>query len=60
MREEEFKKYIDKIYNIGLKNGGIEMKNKILKKINRDYSLVCIKNPIDLIVKILKVINKVK
>jgi len=35
MTEEELKKITDEIYNIGFKNGGIEMKNKILKTINR-------------------------
>lgn len=57
---EEDKKIVDEIYEIGVKNGGIEMKNKILKKINRDWTLVTIKKPMDLIIKILKIINKIK
>jgi hypothetical protein len=33
---EELKKYLDKVYAIGFKNGQIEMKNRVLIKINVD------------------------
>lgn len=59
MSEEELKAYLDKVYAIGFKNGQIEMKNKVLKKINRDWDLILIKKPMDLIMEILKKVNKI-
>lgn len=58
---KEFKAFADEVYKTGLKHGGIEMKNKILKSINRDWKLVSSnKTPAGLIVEILKKINKIK
>ncbi len=58
-RAEETKEIADKIYDVGFRNGQIDMKNKVLKKINRDWSLVTIKKPMDLVVKILKKVNRI-
>ena len=58
--EPEWKEAADKIYAIGFRNGQIEMKNKVLMKINRDWSLVTIRQPMDLIMEILKKVNKIK
>jgi hypothetical protein len=55
---EEMKKVSDQIYSFGVQNGSREMKNKILKKITRDFSLPTMKNPRELFVKILKIIDK--
>lgn len=60
MKEKELKTAMDRVYAIGFKNGQIEMKNKILKKINRDWKIVVIKNPMDLIMHILKSVNRIK
>jgi hypothetical protein len=60
MDEKELKAYLDKVYAIGFKNGQIEMKNKVLVKINRDWDLVAIKQPIDLIMEIIKKVDKVR
>lgn len=57
-RNKETREVADKIYAVGFKNGQIEMKNKVLKKINRDWTLVTIKRPMELAMKILKMINK--
>jgi len=57
MKEEELKKYLDEVYAIGFKNGQIEMRNKILKSINRDWKLM---SNADLTVKLLKKINCLK
>ena len=57
MKEEELKKGLDKVYTIGFKNGQIEMRNKVLKSINRDYSLLPNAN---LMVKLMKKINRLK
>ena len=40
MNEKELKRVMDKIYTTGFRNGRIDMKNKILKQINRDWSLL--------------------
>lgn len=40
MTEKQLKKGFDEVYNIGFKNGQIEMRNKVLKHINRDWSLI--------------------
>lgn len=53
--DKEAKKIADKIYKVGLKNGSILMKNKILKRLNRDWTL-----PVNLMIKVLKIINKIK
>ncbi len=57
MTEEEIKKYLDEVYAVGFKNGQIEMRNKILKSINRDWSLVA---HVDVMVKLMKKINRIK
>lgn len=57
MEEEEIKKGLDEVYAVGFKNGQIEMRNKILKSINRDWSLVM---HVDLMVKLMKKINRIK
>lgn len=57
MNGEEFKKELDKIYAIGFKNGQIEMKNKILKSINRDWTLI---PDAILVIKLLKKISNIK
>lgn len=57
MKEEEIKKGLDKVYDVGFKNGQIEMRNKILKSINRDWSLIM--NGA-LMVKLMKKINRLK
>jgi len=58
--DKETKEIADKIYKVGFRNGGIAMKSKILKKINRDWKLSTAKTSAGLIVEILKVINKIK
>ncbi len=54
------KKKLDEVYNIGVKNGSILMKNEILKKLNRDWKLFTTASELKLMVKILKKINKIK
>lgn len=51
------KKHLDEVYSIGFRNGQIEMRNKVLKSINRDRSLVLDAN---LMVKLMKKINKLR
>ena len=51
------KKHLDGIYSVGFKNGQIEMRNKVLKSINRDYSLL---PNADLMIKLMKKINKLR
>lgn len=58
--EKEVKDVMDEVYNIGLKNGRIEMKNKILKSLNRDWKLFSTAPQVDLLIKILKKINRIK
>lgn len=60
MEQDELKRNLDKIYKVGFKNGQIEMKNKVLKKINRNWNLLRIKNPLDLAIEIIKIIDKIK
>jgi hypothetical protein len=55
--QEEVKKALDEVYAVGFRNGQIEMKNKILKSINRDWSLIT--NP-SLMVKLMKKIQHLK
>lgn len=56
--ERELKEKLDEVYNIGVKNGRIEMKNKILKSINRDWKLFTTAPEMHLLVKVLKKINR--
>ena len=58
MSEEEIKAGLDKVYKTGFRNGGIEKKNKILRSLNRDWKLFRTKTELDLLVKVLKKINK--
>lgn len=58
--KNETKEIADKIYAVGFKNGQIEMKNKVLKTINRDWDLITIKRPMDLIMRVLKKVNKIR
>jgi hypothetical protein len=60
MNEKDLKEKLDEIYNIGVKNGGIEMKNKILKSLNRDWKLFSEAPKVSFLMKILKKINKIK
>lgn len=57
MKEDEVKKYLDEVYGIGFKNGQIEMRNKILKFMNRDYDLL---PNVDLMVKLMKKIDRLR
>jgi len=50
-------KALDEVYAIGFKNGQIEMRNKILKSINRDWSLI---TNADLMIKVMKKIQRLK
>jgi len=54
---KELKEGLDEVYAIGFKNGQIEMRNKILKYINRDYSLI---TNAELMIKLMKKISKLK
>ncbi len=58
--DKETKEIADKIYAVGFRNGQLEMRNKVLKRINRDRDLITIKSPMDLIMRILKTVNKIK
>ncbi len=60
MNEEELKEGMDKVYAIGFKNGRIDMKNKILKSLNRDWKLFSSFTQVDLLIDILKKIQKLK
>lgn len=53
MRKED----LDEAYSIGFRNGQIEMRNKVLKSINRDWSLL---PNADLVIKLMKKINKLR
>jgi hypothetical protein len=57
MNEETLKEAMDEVYGIGFKNGQIEMRNKILKSINRDWSLI---PNVDLMIKLMKKINRIR
>lgn len=57
LMEEDLKKGFAEVYAFGFKNGQIEMRNKILKAINTDWSLM--KNA-DLTIQLMKKINKIK
>jgi len=56
--EQELKKKLDEVYDVGVKNGRIEMKNKILKSLNRDWKLFSTIAEVKLLVKVLKKINR--
>lgn len=58
MKEEELKKYMEEVYLIGFKNGQIEMKNRVLIKLNRDVNFWTSKNNANFLVTLLKTINK--
>lgn len=61
MKEVTFiatKQKLDEVYNIGLRNGGIDMKNKVLKSLNRDWKLFTTASELKLLVKVLKKINR--
>ena len=58
MKEEDLIKLADEIYAVGFKNGQIEMKNKVLKRINRDWTLIVMKT-VDALIMILKGVNKI-
>lgn len=57
MSEEELKKGLDEVYAVGFRNGQIEMRNKILKSINRDWRLI---PNFVLMVSLMKKINRLK
>ncbi len=58
--DKALKENLDEVYSVGFRNGQIEMKNKVLKAINRDWSLVTIKKPLDVAMKIMKKVNSLK
>ena len=60
MKEKTLKQGMDEVYSIGLKNGSIEMKNKIMKSLNRDWKLFRTTEEIRMLIKVLKKINKIK
>lgn len=60
MDKKELKAKLDEVYNLGIKNGGLLMKNKILKSLNRDWKLFLTKSELDLLIKILKKIDKIQ
>lgn len=60
MTEKQLKEKLDQVYRVGRRNGSIEMKSKILKSLNRDWSLFRTKSELDLCIKILKKINRLK
>lgn len=53
------KKSADKIYAMGYRNGQIEMKNRVLKLVNRDWTIVG-KSAVDTAMYFLKKINKAR
>ena len=57
MEEKELKKYIDEVYAVGFKNGQIEMRNRVLMKINRGVKF-WIGVKADYVMDLLKTINK--
>ncbi len=58
--KEGFKQVASNIYFVGVKNGGILMKNRILRGLNRDWKLFTTKAELDLLVKVMKKINRIK
>lgn len=57
--DPQTKEIADKIYNVGVKNGKIFMKNKILKTLNRDINF-SIEIGISKMMRVLNKINKIK
>lgn len=51
------KEVVDTVYSVGFKNGQIEMKNKVLKKLNRDWTLI---HDSAVVVKVLKKVNAIR
>ncbi len=60
MTREELRRELDKVYAVGVKNGRILMKNKILMSLNRDWKLFLIVPETNLLIKVLKKIYKLK
>lgn len=58
--DEATKKIADQIYNTGFRNGQIDMKNKILRRVNHDWNLLKEHSSIGLMIKVLKIIDKIK
>ncbi len=58
--DKETKKIADEIYAVGFRNGQIDMKNRVLKKINRDWSLVTMTKPFEAPMRIMRMINRIK
>ena len=59
MTEKDIENWAESVYALGFKNGQIEMKNKILKNINRNWNLVTTKRPMSVATEILKKIYKI-
>lgn len=55
--DKRLKEVLDEVYAVGFKNGQIEMQNKVLKSINRDWTLL---PNAELMVKIMKKINRLR
>lgn len=58
--KKALKSTLNQVYSIGFRNGQIDIKYRILKAINRDWSLIAIRRPVDLVMKILKKVNALK
>lgn len=58
--DKDIKKELDKLYDTGFNNGSIEMKNKIMKSLNRDWRMFTSVAQVKLLIKILKKIDKIK
>lgn len=56
MKEEQ----LERLYSLGIQHGSLEMKNKILKALNRDVKMFRTTQECDLLIKILKKIDKIK
>lgn len=56
MKDEQ----LEKLYSLGVQHGSLEMKNKILKALNKDVKLFTTTQECDLLIKILKKIDKTK
>lgn len=60
MTEKELIEKLDEVYNVGYETGRIKMKNTILKSLNRDWNLFHSKETLDLMIKVMKKIDKLK
>jgi hypothetical protein len=58
MDDSTFKEALDDVYSAGFRNGALEMKNKVLKSINRDWNLFGTPAELKLMVKVMKKINR--